>query len=163
MPSRAIIVFPTDFSPLSLVAIPWLKRLQQVLDADVHCITVVQQPPAFSMLELGTVPLPTEAELLHGAELALRNLVQRHLGEVRVTAVRVVAGRPAEGVVDYAREAAASLIVLTTHGRGGLRHAVLGSTAEAILRRATCPVLSVRGEPQASQAPLLVAATPDSA
>jgi universal stress protein A len=147
MPSRPIIVFPTDFSPLSLEAVPWLLHMQHVLDADVHCINVVQQPPAFSMLELGTIPLPTQAELLRGAEQALQNLARRHLGQVRVAAVRVVAGRPAEGVVDYARDVGAALIVLTTHGHGGLRHAVLGSTAEAILRRAGCPVLSVRGQP----------------
>jgi nucleotide-binding universal stress UspA family protein len=147
MPDRPIIVFPTDFSPLSLDAVPWLLRMQQVLDAEVHCINVVQQPPAFSMLELGTVPLPTQEALLRGAEQALQNLARRHLGQLRLGAVRVVAGRPADGVVDYARNAGAALIVLTTHGRSGLRHAVLGSTAEAILRRAPCPVLSVRGQP----------------
>jgi nucleotide-binding universal stress UspA family protein len=147
MPERPIIVFPTDFSPLSLGAVPWLARMQGELQADIHCISVVQQPPAFSMLELGTVPLPTQDALVAGATEALHQLVRRHLGDLRVTVVRAVPGRPAEGVVDYAREVGASLIVVTTHGRSGLRHAVLGSTAEAILRRAACPVLSVRGAP----------------
>ena len=144
MASRPIIVFPTDFSDLSLGAHPWLARLQAALDAEVHCVHVVQEPPPYTLLELGTVPLPTLAQLRAGAEQGLANFARRHLADLRVTAVRVLAGRPAEAVVDYAREQGAALIVLTTHGYGGVRRALLGSTTEAILREAACPVLSVR-------------------
>ena len=56
---------------------------------------------------------------------------------------RVIAGFAAEGLADLADEQAAELIVVGTHGRTGLAHAMLGSVAERVVRRAACPVLTV--------------------
>lgn len=56
----------------------------------------------------------------------------------------LVAGTPAEEIVDRAKSAAADLIVMTTHGRGGLGRLVFGSVADEVLRKAACPVLLVR-------------------
>jgi universal stress protein A len=144
MSAHPVIVFPTDFSTLSLAARPWLERLQADLGADIHCIHVVEEPPPYTLLELGTVPLPTLEQLRAGAADALARFARERLAGLRVTVVKSLAGRPAETVVDYARDVGAAMIVITTHGFGGLRRAVLGSTTEAILRQATCPVLSVR-------------------
>jgi nucleotide-binding universal stress UspA family protein len=47
-------------------------------------------------------------------------------------------------IVRYAREADISLIAIATHGRTGLRHALFGSVAEKVVRKAPCPVLSIR-------------------
>jgi nucleotide-binding universal stress UspA family protein len=60
----------------------------------------------------------------------------------------VVVGTPAEGIVEHASAVGADLIVMGTHGRRGLSHALLGSVAERVLRTAPCPVLTVR-HPQA--------------
>ena len=49
-----------------------------------------------------------------------------------------------EGILEIARETSADLIIATTHGRTGLTHLMMGSTAENIVRRAPCPVLVVR-------------------
>jgi nucleotide-binding universal stress UspA family protein len=56
----------------------------------------------------------------------------------------VAVGEPAEQILRVAREEKADLIVMGTHGRRGWRHAVLGSVAEAVMRQAMCPVLTVR-------------------
>jgi nucleotide-binding universal stress UspA family protein len=56
-----------------------------------------------------------------------------------------VEGKPADEVIAAAREWTAELIVLGTHGRSGVARAVLGSTAEAVVRHAPCPVVVVRG------------------
>lgn len=53
-------------------------------------------------------------------------------------------GAPAETIVATAQEWQAGLIIIGTHGRGGLERLVVGSTAEAVLRAATCPVLTIR-------------------
>jgi nucleotide-binding universal stress UspA family protein len=58
-------------------------------------------------------------------------------------------GQPAKEVIAAAREWGADLILLGTHGRSGVVRAVLGSTAEAVLRHAPCPVVVVRGAPAA--------------
>ena len=64
-------------------------------------------------------------------------------GGPRVTAEKAV-GEPAAEILEAARDARADLIVMGTHGRTGLEHALMGSIAERVVRRAHCPVLTVR-------------------
>jgi nucleotide-binding universal stress UspA family protein len=64
-------------------------------------------------------------------------------GAARVEAAKV-AGEPAAEIVSFAREQGVDLLVLGTHGRTGLEHALMGSIAERVVRRARCPVLTVR-------------------
>ena len=56
----------------------------------------------------------------------------------------VVRGDPDDAIVEYAREHGADLIVMGSHGHTGLRHLLMGSVAEHVLRHAPCPVLIVR-------------------
>jgi nucleotide-binding universal stress UspA family protein len=67
--------------------------------------------------------------------------------------VAIAVGRPADTIVRFARERHADLIVMATHGRTGLGHAVLGSVAEKVVRLAPCPVLTVKwpGNPPAQR------------
>ena len=58
--------------------------------------------------------------------------------------VEIAVGRPADAIVRLARERNVDLIVMATHGRTGLGHAVLGSVAEKVVRLAPCPVLTVK-------------------
>jgi nucleotide-binding universal stress UspA family protein len=55
-------------------------------------------------------------------------------------------GDPAARIIEAERELAIDLVVMPTHGRKGVAHLLLGSVAEAVVRRSTCPVLTVRGQ-----------------
>ena len=70
-------------------------------------------------------------------------LSQRHGSKVEV-ARRVVVGIPYRKIVEVAEEEKSDLIVMTTHGRTGLSHLVMGSVTEKIVRTAPCPVLTIR-------------------
>ncbi len=83
----------------------------------------------------------------------LAEQAKRHLEEWKtiatslgLTAVQTATavGEPAYEIVSYAKEQAMDLVVVGTHGRTGLTHALMGSVAERVVRKATCPVLSVR-------------------
>ena len=84
----------------------------------------------------------------------LADQAERHLGEWRADAEKLVGaprvtmdkaiGEPAAEIVSYAEEKGIDLLVLGTHGRTGLEHALMGSVAERVVRRARCPVLTVR-------------------
>ncbi len=83
----------------------------------------------------------------------LADAAQRHLDEWRAIAERSgaprvetakEAGEPAAEIVAFARERGADLLVLGTHGRTGIEHALMGSIAERVVRKAHCPVLTVR-------------------
>jgi nucleotide-binding universal stress UspA family protein len=83
----------------------------------------------------------------------LADQAEKHLEEWRGEAVRLAGpgvrtqkaiGEPAAEIVSFARSAGVDLVVVGTHGRTGLEHALMGSVAERVVRRAHCPVLTVR-------------------
>lgn len=83
----------------------------------------------------------------------LADQVARHLGEWRKSAEALGAarvstatsvGEPAAEIVSHAAAKGVDLLVLGTHGRTGLEHALMGSVAERVVRHAQCPVLTVR-------------------
>ena len=89
------------------------------------------------------------------------NRAQERLDEVaaaiidppgRVETHVIAGGQIASAIDTLADQIHADLIVMSTHGRTGLAHALIGSVAERTIRRAPCPVLTIRGHPQLSQA-----------
>jgi len=145
MTSNKNIVLPIDFSELSLAALPWATRIATMLDARIHCIYGVVETHVYAAFEGAVIPMPTREELVANAESAMNSFVDRHMQEPGQDPVQiVVVGKPAEVIVDYAKSIDAQMIVMTTHGHGGFKRLFLGSTTEAVLRNADCPVLSVR-------------------
>lgn len=144
MAGKNIIVVPTDFSELSKAALPWARRLAEQMQAEIHCIYVVEEPHIYATLDMGPVPIPSAAELTRSAEKRMANFASAQLKELGSITTKVLVGRPAEEVVRYAKDKGAALLIMTTHGYSGVKHVLLGSTTEAVLRHATCPVLSIR-------------------
>ena len=144
MTKSNIIVFPTDFSETSLSALQWAKRMASILDGELHCLYVVEEPHVYATLDLGPLPIPTTQELSSSAQTQLDSFGKEHLqGFSQSTAAVVVVGRPADEILNYAQEQNAVMIVMATHGYSGVRHLALGSTTEAVVRQAECPVFSV--------------------
>jgi universal stress protein A len=146
MADNNIIVFPTDFSKLSLAALPWVRRMADSLGGPVHCVFVVEEPQMYAALDMGPVTLPSPKELAEQAKTRLDAFIAEHMAGVSGATGVVLVGRPAQELTDYAAKHGAQLIIMTTHGYSGIRHVLLGSTTEAVLRQAPCPVLSVRSE-----------------
>jgi nucleotide-binding universal stress UspA family protein len=130
------ILFATDFSAPSRLAGRIAADLARHFGARLHVLHVV--PPA-------TDPTPATPSLRAAvAELEAAPSV--------VTASAT--GRAASEIVTYARRNAIDLIVLGTHGRTGFSRALLGSVAEAVTRRAGCPVMTVPAAPAGTPAPV---------
>jgi nucleotide-binding universal stress UspA family protein len=93
-----------------------------------------------------TVPVgPPPEELIAVSTREMEKFVQEHLADVKFPLVtEVQMGRPFMEIIRYARDKEIDLIVLGTHGRSGLKHALLGSVAERVVRKAPCPVLTIR-------------------
>lgn len=139
------IILPIDFSTPSLGALPWARRISATLDAAVHCIYVVEEPQVYSMLDMPVpVQIPTAQEIAEIAAERLRAFADDQLqGLESAVLTKVLIGRPAEEIVAYAHDVEAKMIVMATHGHSGIEHILLGSTTEAVLRHAKCPVLSI--------------------
>lgn len=144
MANKNVIVFPTDFSELSTAALPWARRMAEQMQADIHVIYVVEEPHIYATLDMGPVPIPSVDELTRSAEKRMAAFSGTHLKALSNVTTKVLVGRPSEEVVNYAKSKGAALIIMTTHGYSGVKHVLLGSTTEAVLRHATCPVLSIR-------------------
>ena len=139
------IVFPTDFSEASLAALSWAKRFAAILDADLHCVYVVQEPHIYAAFDISAVPIPSLEELGNSARSQLDDLVKEHFSGATGTSVtKVLVGRPANEIAEYADSMDSAMIIMATHGFSGVKHVLLGSTTEAVQRQASCPVLSIR-------------------
>jgi nucleotide-binding universal stress UspA family protein len=142
------IVVPTDFSDASLVVLDWVKKLCTEDKAEVHCVTAVHQPMMYMPMMSGTAmeSMPSADQLSRLSQESLDIFVDKHMSDLGSAPIAsVLVGRPASEIVDYAEKIDADIIVIATHGHSRLAHALLGSTAEGVVRDAKCPVLTVRG------------------
>jgi universal stress protein A len=137
LPIRTII-YPTDFSRRSEYAFHLACALAR--DYGARMILAHVKAPPVVMGEFGAVPAepPGYLETLK-AELAN----YRPTPNIEVERI-VVEGDPAVEIARLAKEHKADLIVMGTHGRSGLGRLLIGSVAEAVLRKAPCPVLTIK-------------------
>lgn len=141
------ILFPTDFSDYSAHALSYARSLAETFHAELHLLHVVDEAALYWMaMGPNSLPVgPSPQELLTQAEREMQTYVDKHLANTTVTVVRkVVTGRPFIEIINYARQHNMDLIVIATHGRTGLQHVLLGSVTEKVIRKAPCPVMSVR-------------------
>jgi universal stress protein A len=140
------ILLPTDFSEHSQNALRYACAFAEQFQSELHVLHVVQDlvamvpepglafpPPGDYMQELRASAQKSLAEYPDAAWSAGKKVVRA-----------VVQGPPFVEIIRYAREQDVDLIVLGTHGRTGLVHVLLGSVAEKVVRKAPCPVLTVR-------------------
>jgi universal stress protein A len=141
------ILLPTDFSEYSAAAAKYVCELAAKFDAEVHLLhaleTHLSSVPGFGM----GLALPTYVEESKAAALkSLARVLDPKWSAGRKVVQAVVEGSPKVEIIRYARAHDIDLIVITTHGRSGLAHVIIGSIAESIVRTAPCPVLTVRPE-----------------
>lgn len=136
------ILCPIDFSETSMRAVAYAERLAQATGAGLVLVHAFDRPEAFTMAGQSRPADPELRSQLEAVRPATQGLsVERvlHAGE---------AGRV---ICWAAQQRNCDLIVMGTHGRTGLLHLLLGSTAEYVLRHARCPVLTVRDRPETEQ------------
>jgi len=134
------LVVTTDFSANSTVAIQPAVAIAEKFGARIVLIHVIEAP--------STDPTHPVKEALNGLiEMAREQLEEygaREIGERVAWAPEVATGPAYLAITDAARRHEADLVVVSTHGRTGVLHLLLGSVAERVVRTAPCPVLTVR-------------------
>jgi nucleotide-binding universal stress UspA family protein len=154
------ILCPTDFSRFAQAALPIACSLARDYGATLILLHVRPSPVAV-VGEFGMMIPPEPLEPQATLQAKMRQCVPASFtGTVEC---QVQDGDAAEAILKTAQQRSCDLIVLATHGRSGLRRMLVGSVAEAILRKAPCPVLTVKptvSEPSAAAQPA-EAAEPD--
>jgi universal stress protein A len=145
------ILLPTDFSGCGNYALPYAAAIARAVKARVVCIHVVEPiVPAVGYSGLAE-PMPiadVSEQLEDSAERELPRLIDcDELHGLDVEEV-IAHGDAAAEIVRVASESEVDLIVISSHGRTGLGRMIFGSTAEAVVRHAHCPVLVVKPPPE---------------
>ena len=145
------ILAPVDFSESGQPALALAATMARTFGASIDLLHVWQPPP---LIPFPVVVIPSAAESMPvgieelartsaGAQMTTIAAQLRDQGATEVHS-RVAIGNPAHDIVELAELGHFDLIVMGTHGRGAVAHALIGSVAERVVRRAKCPVLTVR-------------------
>ena len=138
------IVCPTDFSPTADAAVRYAASLAKAYGAELVLLHVLPQVH-YPLRGLGmATAYPHLQEELHTRGKERLQAALAAITDVPGVQTELRDGEAYEGVLACAHDRGADLIVIGTHGHTGLRHALLGSTAERVVRLAECPVLTVR-------------------
>lgn len=134
-----------DFSESSEHAFEYALTLAKQFQSELLIMHVINEPvdlrgfyvPHISFEQL-------EKEIEEGAQKMMEKFCQTRMGDFTNYQTAIVTGIPNEEIIRKAADTGSSLIVLGTHGRTGLDHIIFGSTAERVVRGASCPVLTIR-------------------
>jgi len=140
------ILVPTDLSETAETALFYAKELARQFSAELHLLHVCEDPMLLSRWSvLGSESATDLGEEAAALREQLKNLVGVDGGKPLTTEVHVIVGQPTGfAISQYALDGEFELIVMGTHGRGPVTHALMGSVAEKVVRTAPCPVLTIR-------------------
>jgi len=139
------ILFPTDFSNGARAAMDHAISLAKDYQAKLILLYVIQD---ISIAEWYIPSSLSVADLVEDMQKSASQEMDKWIADVSVTVKDVekmiVRGVPFVEIITTAKEKNSDLIVIGTHGRTGIDHMLFGSTAEKVVRKASCPVLTVR-------------------
>jgi universal stress protein A len=139
------ILVPSDFSEYSEKALNWAVTIAEQWRSHLYLCHIIPQP-SYPHLLAGADLVEFETQLRGAAETQLHDLKSKQQSRGVQIDLRVVLGEPFHDICRIAEEEQIDLIVMGTHGRTGIRHALLGSVAERVMRHSPCPVLVVGKE-----------------
>ena len=137
------IVVATDFSEGSDAAMERAFGLAKTLGATVDLVHVLDTAILTAPASLGSMPLVEPEVLMDQIDEQLTARVEQGQRQGLVCQSDSLDGYPAREIVRHAEKTGADLIVLGTHGRTGVAHVIMGSVAERVVQRASCPVLVI--------------------
>jgi nucleotide-binding universal stress UspA family protein len=140
-----LILVPTDFSDVSCEAFSWATLLAKKFNAHILIVHVISEKATVEMTAQPGNPWEKVLEREDNAMIeSFQSSLQSDIYQTFGTQTLVEVGPAAEKIIGAAQEKDADLIVMSTHGRTGLTHAIMGSVAEKVVRQAPCPVLTIR-------------------
>jgi nucleotide-binding universal stress UspA family protein len=140
------ILVPVDFAAPSEAALPYALKLAAASSAALHVCHIIPIPHVLDALyERGFESQESVKRIEHKARQRINEIV-RSASSTLEPHLHCSEGDARDGVLEWAAKLKADLIVMGTHGRQGAERFFMGSVAEAVVRRASCPVLTLRGE-----------------
>lgn len=139
------ILFATDFSESSDHAFEYALTLAKQFDSQLTILHVINEPVDLRGFYVPHISFENlEKEIEEGAEKMMEKFCSSRLSDFTNYQCAIVTGVPWEEILKRAESDHCSCIVMGTQGRSGIDHLLFGSTAERVVRKALCPVVTVR-------------------
>lgn len=139
------ILVPVDFSDYSKNALRYAVSFAKLFNAKMYIQYVVEPAVYPADFSLGQVAIPTtDVDMAQRAENELNRLAEEEIGSSVEYEKIIKTGKPFMEIIEAASEIDADLIIIATHGHTGVEHLLFGSTAEKVVRKSPCPVLTLR-------------------
>jgi nucleotide-binding universal stress UspA family protein len=136
------ILFPVDLSAASTKMCRYVKEMAEKFSSEIHLIFVVHVTHYYSNLDLSAAYIGNfETEIYKGAEKKFQDFVEAHFKGMPVK-TKILVGRPADEIVNYAREEQMDLVVMG-HSSTGIERAIFGSVAAHVVKYSPVPVLVI--------------------
>ncbi|MEW6536257.1 MAG: universal stress protein [Candidatus Auribacterota bacterium] len=139
------ILYPTDFSPYSTVALDYCISLAHKYQSKIsilHVVEVFLPDPEYLTLygEIDTIYKQFEKD----AEKRMASLLEKNQFKKLDISSHIIIGKPFIEIIQFSRNNNTDLIVMGSHGKSALSHILFGSTADKVVTKASCPVLIVK-------------------
>jgi len=139
------ILVPIDFSDYSKNALKYAIEFAEIFGAKIFLVYVIEPMIYPTDFSIGQVAIPAvENDMSTRAEVELNNLVKAEINGRTESQIIIKSGKPFIEIIEAAAELDIDLIIIATHGHTGVEHLLFGSTAEKVVRKAPCPVLTLR-------------------
>lgn len=143
------ILYPTDFSEYADHARSYVSEMARAFNSKVLLMHTIQAPSHYELAynyELALNPEEIGEKRQKAADAKIEEIAAKLRAEGIDVETRITLGSAFVDIVAAARKDKVDLIILSTHGWGFIKHVLMGSTAERVVRKAPCPVLTVRKE-----------------
>jgi nucleotide-binding universal stress UspA family protein len=139
------VLVATDFGEPAAKALAYGQDLSRQYSATLHVLHVADDVTARYATEIPMFTADEQSQLEQSARARVEALLTAEdRRQLNARAVVRSSLSPAAAICDYAKTSRVDLIIMGTHGRGGMAHLLMGSVAERVVRTAPCPVLTVR-------------------
>jgi nucleotide-binding universal stress UspA family protein len=139
------ILVPVDFSEYSMQALKYSSEFAKAYNSEVFLLYVVEPiiyPPDLS---IGQITLPAlNFQIDEKAKEELHRAAKESFAKETKVKIVVKLGKPYLEIIETARAESIDLIIISTHGHSGVEQILFGSTADKVVRKAPCPVLTLR-------------------
>jgi nucleotide-binding universal stress UspA family protein len=144
MHSFAKLLFPVDFTEASHQIVPYVRRIAEPFESQIHILFVARIMDYFSSVHVKSESIQrVENELLAGARRRLQEFIEQHFADRPGLVSHIASGDAGEEILRYVEAHGIELVFLGTHGRKGLDRIVFGSVANFVSRACPVPVFLV--------------------
>lgn len=146
MKAPKTILVPTDLSAYSLSALQYAVEIAKLFEAKITVLHVCESKKPSTKKSGGIQKKDSRSKEVKNIREQLSRLLVNYNVVAQSLQIFIKHGSPVREIIHTSRDLPADLIVMSTHGRTGLHHVLMGSVAEKVVRYSTCPVLTIKPE-----------------